>query len=106
MHSPFLCASVQSMRMTDPRLERVLEHLRQYEHPLLRFDARSKGEIIEVIIQFKNSPVPVHTYYFEVHPRDLEHPQFPWTFQRQLYDCMHDYFIEMFTHTPQSKAKV
>ncbi len=93
-------------RMADPRLERVLEHLRQYEHPLLAFDARAKGDLIEVIIQFKNPPVPVHTYYFEVHPRDLEHPQFPWTFQRQLYDCMHDYFVEMFTRTPQHKAKV
>ena len=83
-------------------LERVLEHLRQYEHPLLVFDARAKGDIVEVIIQFKNPPVPVQTYIFELHPRDLEHPQFPWTFQRQLYDCMHDYFVEMFTHTPQS----
>ncbi len=88
--------------MTTSRLERVLQHLREYEHPLLAFDARERGETVEVIIQFKNPPVPVHTYIFELHPRDLEHPQFPWTFQRQLYDCMHDYFVEMFTHTPQS----
>ncbi|HEY3930023.1 MAG TPA: hypothetical protein VGL89_16755 [Candidatus Koribacter sp.] len=91
--------------MTPSRLERVLEHLRQYEHPLLVFDAREKGDIIEVIIQFKDPPVPVHTYYFEVHPRDLDHPQFAWTFQRQLYDCMHDYFVEMFIRTPQHKVK-
>lgn len=89
--------------MSHNHLDRVLEHLRQYEHPLLAFDARARGEIIEVIINFKNPPVPVHTYVFEVHPRDLEHPQFPWTFQRQLYDCMHDYFVEMFTRTPQSQ---
>ena len=88
--------------MSHARLERVLEHLRQYDHPLLAFDAREKGEGVEIIIKFKSPPVPVHTYYFEVHPRDLDHPQFPWTFQRQLYDCMHDYFVEMFTRTPQS----
>jgi hypothetical protein len=44
----------------------------------------------------------LHTYYAPIHPRDIEHPQFPWTFQRYLYDCMHDYLVEMFTHTPQS----
>lgn len=91
--------------MSDANLERVLAHLREYEHPLLAFDARSRGDVVEVIINFKNPPVPVHTYVFDLHPRDLAHPQFPWTFQRQLYDCMHDYFVEMFTRTPQHKAK-
>jgi hypothetical protein len=37
------------------------------------------------------------------HARDLEHPQFAWTFQRYLYDCMHDYLVEMFVRTPQSR---
>ena len=45
----------------------------------------------------------LHTYYAPVHARDIEHPQFPWTFQRYLYDCMHDYLVEMFIHTPQSR---
>jgi hypothetical protein len=85
----------------NPRLARVLRELQRYEHPLLEFGARPKGETVEVIINFKDPPVPVHTYYFELHPRDLDHPQFPWAFQRQLYDCLHDYFIEMFTRTPQ-----
>ena len=79
----------------------VLAQLRLYSHPLLDFSAREKGEEVEVIIQFKDPPVPVHTYYFSVHPRDLEQPQFEWAFQRQLYDALHDYFIEMFTRTPQ-----
>jgi hypothetical protein len=87
------------------RLVRVLEQLRLYEHPLLDFSARRKDDSVEVIINFKNSPVPVHTYYFELHPRDLDHPQFEWTFQRQLYDCLHDYLIEMFTRTPQDRAE-
>ena len=85
------------------RLERVLAQLQLYEHPLLDFTARTKADGVEVIIQFKISPVPVHTYYFDLHPRDLDHPQFEWTFQRQLYDCLHDYLIEMFTRTPQDR---
>jgi hypothetical protein len=89
----------------DNRLQRVLDQLRLYEHPLLDFDARAKGEGVQVVIQFKNSSVPVHTYYFELHPRDLDHSQFEWTFQRQLYDCLHDYLIEMFTRTPQNRAE-
>jgi hypothetical protein len=83
-------------------IERVKGELAKYEHPLLNFDAREKGETVEVIIDFRNPSVPVHTYYFELHPRDLEHPQFEWTFQRQLFDCLHDYLMEMFTRTPQS----
>lgn len=83
------------------RLDRVLAQLRLYEHPLLAFSARAKGEGVEIAIDFKNPPVPVHTYYFEMHARDLDHPQFEWTFQSQLYDCLHDYLIEMFIRTPQ-----
>lgn len=86
-----------------PGLQRVLDELAKYQHPLLAFDARQKGEAVEVIIQFKSSPVPVHTYYFELHPRELLSAQFEWNFQRQLYDSLHDYFIEMFQRTPQSR---
>ena len=89
----------------NPRLERVLAQLQLYEHPLMEFGARADGEGVEVIIHFKNPPVPVHTYYFDVHPRDLDHPQFEWHFQRQLYACLHDYMIEMFTRTPQDRAE-
>ena len=89
----------------NPRLERVLAQLKLYEHPLLHFSARAKGEAVEVIIDFRNPPVPVHTYYFELHPRDLDHPQFEWGFQRQLYDCLHDYMVEMFIRTPQDRAE-
>jgi hypothetical protein len=94
--------------VTEPsslRLERVLAQLRLYEHPLLDFDARAKGEAVEVIIKFKNPDVPVHTYFFELHPRDLDHSQFEWSFQRQLYDCLHDYLVEMFIRTPQDRLE-
>ncbi len=84
-------------------LQRVLDQLALYDHPLLSFGAREKGDAVEVMIQFKNPPVPVHTYSFDIHPRDLENTQFEWHFQRQLYDALHDYFIEMFQRTPQSR---
>ena len=88
---------------TNPRLDRVLAQLELYEHPLLNFSARAKGEGIEVMIQFKDPAIPVHTYYFDLHPRDLDDPQFEWSFQRQLYDALHDYFVEMFIRTPQDR---
>ncbi|HZQ24980.1 MAG TPA: hypothetical protein VFA89_19485 [Terriglobales bacterium] len=91
--------------MPESRLRRVEDQLKLYEHPLLTFSARDAGETVEVIIDFKQSPVPVHTYYFTLHPRDLDHPQFEWTFQRQLYDCLHDYLVEMFTRTPQNRIE-
>jgi hypothetical protein len=87
------------------RLDRVLAQLKLYEHPLLDFSARAKGEDVELIIQFKDTSIPVHTYYLDLHPRDLDDPQFEWTFQRLLYDGLHDYFVEMFTCTPQDRAE-
>ena len=84
-------------------IEKVLGELEKYEHPLFEFSAREKDAAVEVIINFRNKDLGLHTYYFEMHPRDLEHPQFYWTFQRQLYDCVHDYIVEMFTRTPQMK---
>src|SRR5437867_12490122 len=93
------------MANLDSRLERVLQQLRLYEHPLLNFDARAKGGGVGVIINFKNYPVPVHTYYFDLHPRDLDHPQFEWSFQQQLYACLQDYMVEMFIRTPQDLAE-
>ncbi len=85
------------------RVQRVREHLAKYEHPLLAFDAREHGDGVQIIISFKQPPVPVHTYYFDLHPRDVDSPQFEWALQRQLYDCLHDYLVEMFTRTPQVK---
>ncbi len=89
---------------SNARLERVLSQLKLYEHPLLSFSAKAKGEGVEVLIQFKDPKVPVHTYSFDLHPRDLDDPQFEWSFQRQLYDALHDYFVEMFIRTPQDRS--
>jgi hypothetical protein len=85
-------------------LEKVLAQTRRYEHALLDFSARNRDGSIELVIALKDRGLALHTYYAPVHPRDLEHPQFPWTFQRYLYDCVHDYLVEMFVRTPQDQA--
>ena len=90
--------------MSNPEcLEKVRAHLQLYDHPLLAFSAQETNGAIEISIDLKNSTVPGHTYHFPIHPRDLESPQFAWNLQRQLYDALHDYFIEMFTRTPQDR---
>ena len=84
-------------------LTKVRAHLQLYDHPLLAFSAQETKGAIEISIDLKHSTVPARTYRFAIHPRDLESPQFAWNLQRQLYDALHDYFIEMFTRTPQDR---
>jgi len=84
-------------------LEKVRAELARYEHPLFSFGAREAGEAVEVLIEFRASEPAVHTYIYPLHARDIEQAQFPWTFQRQLYDCLHDYVVEMFTRNPQCR---
>jgi hypothetical protein len=91
--------------VSDDRLARVQRQLRLYEHPLVEFDARTKGDSVEVIIHPRFTDRPIHTYYFELHARDLDDPQFEWAFQRQLFDCLHDYLVEMFIRTPQHRKE-
>lgn len=81
----------------------ALAEVRRYEHPLLDFSVRRHNEQVELVIECKVRHLGLHTYYLPLHPRDFESPQFPWTFQRLLYDGMHDYIVEMFARTPQMK---
>jgi len=87
----------------DELLDKVKRELGRYEHPLFDFDAHPAPGGIQVEIRFKPSGVEVHTYQFLLQPREIEHSQFPWSFQRQLYDCLHDYVIEMFISNPQRR---
>jgi len=84
-------------------LQKVLAEAARYEHALLEFSAREHNDTVELIIRLKDNSLGLHTYYAPVHERDIEHPQFPWTFQRYLYDCMHDYLVELFLRTPQMR---
>jgi hypothetical protein len=85
-------------------LEKVRNEIARYQHQLMQFSAREKPDgTVELVIRTKQELPDVHTYYAPIHPRDLDHPQFPWTFQRYLYDCLHDYVVELFVRTPQSR---
>ena len=86
------------------RVEKVRQALAGYEHPLFEFAARAEGEAVVVAIRFKSTDAAVHTYEFTLRPREMDSPQFIWNFQRQLYDCLHDYVVEMFTRNPQMKT--
>jgi hypothetical protein len=92
--------------------EKVQAELARYEHPLFVFRARPAAEGVEVEIRYapfsgglQVEPAPaepqVHVYIFLLRPREIESSQFPWIFQKQLYDCLHDFIIEMFTCNPQ-----
>ncbi|MCL4522534.1 MAG: hypothetical protein M1453_04800 [Acidobacteria bacterium] len=82
-------------------LDTVRAELSRYEHPLFAFDARPAPGGVEVLISFKPSESQVHVYSYVMLAREIENRQFPWTFQKQLYDCLHDFVIEMFTNNPQ-----
>ncbi len=84
-------------------LEKVQAELRRYEHALMDFSAREHNGTVELVIEVKNRNLGLHTYYAPIHPRDIEHPQFAWTLQSYLYACLHDYLVEMFIRTPQSR---
>jgi hypothetical protein len=84
-------------------LAKVETELRRYEHALVDFSARERNGAVELVIAVKDPHLGVHTYYAPVHERDIENPQFAWNFQRYLYDCLHDYLVEMFVRTPQMR---
>ena len=72
--------------MSELLAEKVRHQLVRYEHPLFDFEARSAEGGVEVEIRYKPTNAEVHNYTFKLQPREIEHSQFPWTFQKQLYD--------------------
>ncbi len=81
--------------------EKVAVELARYEHPLFVFHARPAEQGVEVEIRYALPEPDVHVYVFLLRPREIESNQFPWIFQKQLYDCLHDFIVEMFTSNPQ-----
>ena len=88
-------------REREERDRKVSAELVRYEHPLFVFDARPSGDGVELEIRYRFSDAEIHTYLLQLHPREIDNAQFPWMFQKQLYDGLHDYVIEMFTSNPQ-----
>ena len=81
-------------------IERVREQLARYEHPFFDFEAQEKGDAVEMVIRSKVSNVLSPDYRITLNQRDIENSQFPWTFQRLLYDGLHDYVVELFIRNP------
>jgi hypothetical protein len=81
-------------------LERVQEELAQYEHPFFEFDARPKGDSVELIIRSRVPNVLSPEYRITLNDRDIGSSQFRWTFQKLLYDSLTDYVVELFTRNP------
>lgn len=87
-------------------LDKVRLEAARYEHRLLVFDVRgSSAGTPDLIIALKPPIEGVDDYVAPVHPRDIDHPQFAWTFQHFLYDCIHDYMAELFTRNPQELGR-
>jgi hypothetical protein len=81
-------------------LERVCEELKEYEHPFFSFEAREKGDEVEMVIRSKVPDVLSPQYRITLKDRDIQSSQFRWTFQKLLYDCLTDYIVELFTKNP------
>lgn len=80
-------------------IERVREELTKYEHPFFDFEAREKGEGVEMVIRSKVPDVLSPQYRISLNDRDIQNTQFQWSFQKLLYDCLTDYVVELFTKT-------
>jgi hypothetical protein len=82
------------------QLQLVQEQLDKYAHPFFDFSAREKGEDVELLIRSRIPNVLSPEYRFTFSETELKSSQFPWTFQRILYDCLTDYVVELFTKCP------
>jgi protein-tyrosine-phosphatase len=86
-------------------LRKVWRELARYEHPLFAWGAFPAENGVEIRIRFRSPAEAVHDYLFQFQPREIANSQFPWMFQKQLYDCLHDYLVEMFVRNPQQDAE-
>ena len=82
---------------------KVERELARYEHPLFRFRTEETGTGVWLHIDLREGFGIEHHYEINLHEREIENRQFPWTFQKLLYDCLHDYIIEMFERNPQMR---
>jgi hypothetical protein len=92
------------MAKVDEYLKRVQKELERYEHPLFEWVAGAKENGVDVWVYLKYEGIHDDPYLFHLSPREIEAFAFEWDFQRQLYNYLHDYLIEMFTKSPQIQA--
>jgi hypothetical protein len=82
-------------------LQQVLQELARYEHPIFDWTAESSERGVLVTVVLKDPSIYEAPYKFYLTVRELEANAFAWDFQRQLYNYLHDYLIEMFSRSPQ-----
>jgi len=82
------------------RLERVLQELGRYEHPLFNWSAADDNRGVRVEVTLKWSDLEMDPYIFHLTDRDISAKSFQWDFQRLLYNYLHDYLVDMFTRSP------
>ena len=83
--------------------EKVEKELARYEHPLFRFSTEDRRTGVHLTIDLHEGLGFEHHYEINLHEREIVNPQFPWTFQKLLYDCLHDFIVEMFERNPQMR---
>lgn len=83
--------------------EKVEKELARYEHPLFRFSTEARRNGVVLAIDLREGLGIGHHYEISLHEREIENPQFAWTFQKLLYDCLHDFVVEMFEKNPQMR---
>lgn len=81
-------------------LVRVERELSRYSHPLFEWEARQGSQGVDVVITLKVGGLYDSPYRLSLKPREIEARGFEWDFQRQLFNCLHDYLVEMFTRSP------
>ncbi|MEW6129202.1 MAG: hypothetical protein AB1757_19335 [Acidobacteriota bacterium] len=81
-------------------IEKVKQELARYEHPLFIWEAFEVAGGVDVYVHLKYEGIHEDAYKFHLTPREIEAHAFVWDFQRQLYNYLHDYLIEMFTRSP------
>jgi len=84
----------------EEHFEKVKKELARYAHPLFDWDVRHRLPGVEVVVTLKITNVYDDPYRLHLKPREIEARGFEWDFQRQLYNCLHDYLVEMFTRSP------
>jgi hypothetical protein len=85
-------------------VSKVQKELARYEHPLFRFSVEPAGAGALLVIDLREGLGIKHHYEVTLAEREIEDRQFPWSFQRLLYDCLHDFIVEMFERNPQMKT--
>jgi hypothetical protein len=86
-------------------LDKVRAELDGYRHPFFDFSAEQTDDGIDVCVRSRVEGVHSPEYHFTLSTREVDHPQFRWSFQGLLYGNLNDYMVELFTGSPGDPQK-